>query len=239
MAFFSRWFDRAKILGLSGATDWHSHILPGVDDGVADIQSSLSILRDYELMGVEKVWLTPHVMEDVPNKLPDLSNVFRQLRESYSGPVRLCLASENMIDSLFIDRLDSGDVLPIGERGEMLLVETSYFSAPMIFKEAIEKIKSKGFYPLLAHPERYAYIRSVSEYKELKNMDVKFQLNLLSLAGCYGRTAKEKAFELLSLGFYDVFGSDIHHPGQTELLSQLSAPSSVIASLEAIAGRIR
>ena len=85
MAFFSRWFDRAKILGLSGATDWHSHILPGVDDGVADIQSSLSILRDYELMGVKKVWLTPHVMEDVPNKLPDLSNVFRQLRESYSG----------------------------------------------------------------------------------------------------------------------------------------------------------
>lgn len=51
----------------AGFTDWHSHILPGVDDGVQTLEESLAILQQYEVLGVKAVWLTPHIMEDIPN----------------------------------------------------------------------------------------------------------------------------------------------------------------------------
>ena len=50
-----------------GFTDWHCHILPGVDDGVLTMDESLQILAEYERLGVKEVWLTPHIMEDIPN----------------------------------------------------------------------------------------------------------------------------------------------------------------------------
>ena len=59
---------------LNGLTDWHSHILPGVDDGFRSIKDSLEALSRYESLGISEVWLTPHVMEDVPNATEVLKN---------------------------------------------------------------------------------------------------------------------------------------------------------------------
>ena len=52
---------------LRGFTDCHSHILPGVDDGVKTLRESLAILAKYEDLGISDLWLTPHIMEDIPN----------------------------------------------------------------------------------------------------------------------------------------------------------------------------
>lgn len=210
MSFISRLFNNARPLSLQGMTDWHCHILPGVDDGVETMEEAVEILNRYEEAGIKDVWLTPHIMEDLPNTTEGLRQRFKELQEAYNGNVTLHLASENMMDNLFKARLESDDLLPIGEKGNTLLVETSYFSAPMRMFETLEAIKAKGYYPLLAHPERYNYIDSFSTYRKLHDMGVKFQVNLLSFSGHYGPVVKDKAIRLLSEGMVNVFGTDLH-----------------------------
>ncbi len=192
-----------------GLTDWHSHILPGVDDGVRTMKESLEILRLYESLGVKTVWLTPHVMEDIPNTTAHLRERFAELQAAYTGNVKLHLATENMLDNLFEERLDKNDLLPLGENGDCLLVETSYFNPPMEFANIILRIKAKGYVPILAHPERYVYMDE-DYYRQLKNVNVKFQLNLFSLVGAYGTGARRKSEWLLKNGFYNLAGTDVH-----------------------------
>ena len=177
MCFFKK-REKQNIIKLIGFTDYHSHILPGVDDGVQTMDESLEILRLYEEQGIKSVWLTPHIME-------------------------------NMLDNLFEERLGKNDLLPLGENGDHLLVETSYFSPPMGLKNILLRIKSKGYHPVLAHPERYAYMDE-SDYRQLKDMGVKFQINLPSIAGMYGNRIKKKAMFLMREQAIAYIGTDIH-----------------------------
>ena len=192
-----------------GFTDWHCHILPGVDDGVQTMDEALEILAEYERLGVREVWLTPHVMEDIPNSTDGLRERFAELQAAYKGKVELNLASENMLDRLFEERLQKDDLLPWGKDGKHLLVETSYFNPPMGLNNILLRIKAKGYYPVLAHPERYIYM-DMAAYQRLKSLDVKFQLNLFSLTGLYGKDAQKKANDLLKAGMYDYTGTDLH-----------------------------
>lgn len=194
---------------LSGFTDWHSHILPGVDDGFTSTEESLKALALMEELGVSHLWLTPHIMEDTPNETAFLRERFEEFKEAYQGPITLHLASENMLDSLFEDRLEAGDFLPIGEKEQHLLVETSYYNPPMNMTDLLEQVKSKGYYPVLAHPERYRYMDE-RDYERLKDMGVLFQANLFSLLGAYGETAQRKLEWLLKKGMVDMTGSDLH-----------------------------
>ena len=190
-------------------TDYHSHILPGVDDGVRNQEEALGVLARLEREGVESLWLTPHIMEDVPNRTADLQQRFAELQGAYGGPIRLHLAAEYMLDSLFVDRLEAGDLLPLGERGDALLVETSCFTPPMDLDGLLQRIREKGYQPLLAHPERYVYM-TWADYTRLHEAGVLFQLNLPSLAGGYGPDARRKAERLLKARWYHRTGSDLH-----------------------------
>lgn len=190
-------------------TDWHSHILPGVDDGVQTMSEALEILALYERLGIRAVWLTPHVMEDIPNTTAHLKERFEELQVAYKGSVQLHLAAEYMLDNLFRARLSADDLLPLGKKGDRLLVETSYYNPPTNQRGLLEKIRRKGFHPVLAHPERYAYMEK-NDYRELKDMNIKFQLNLLSLSGHYGKDARDKARWLSGKRMYDLAGTDLH-----------------------------
>ena len=192
-----------------GFTDWHSHILPAVDDGVRSVEEALEILHGYEALGMKTVWLTPHIMEDMPNTPESLKRKFEELRTAYSGQIELHLAAEHMLDNLFDERLNGNDLLPIGQRGDHLLVETSYFNPPLDLEGTLCRIRSCGYYPLLAHPERYVYM-SRKDYRRLHEAGVRFQLDLFALAGMYGKRATECAGWLLEQGFYDAAGTDIH-----------------------------
>ena len=198
---------------LRGATDYHSHILPGVDDGVRTLERSLEILSEYEKLGIRRVWLTPHVMEDFPNTPEDLRVRFEELKGIWSGAVELRLAAENMLDNLFLERLGDERFLPMAlPEGTTLLVETSYFNPPMELWQLLDDIRARGFRPLLAHPERYVYMDN-KDYDRLKDMGVALQLNLPSLAGGYGGVVAAKARKMLDAGRYERFGSDIHRLG--------------------------
>lgn len=194
---------------LQGMTDYHSHLLPGVDDGVQTMEESLELLRLYEQLGIREVWFTPHIMEDIPNTTTRLREHFEDFQARYTGPILLHLAAEYMLDNLFKERLSQLDLLPLGAEGDHLLVETSYFNPPMDLYGMLEKIKSVGFTPVLAHPERYVYMGKVN-YKYLKERKVKFQLNLPSLVGIYGNLAQKKAEWLCNEKMIQLCGTDIH-----------------------------
>ena len=96
---------------LQGATDRHCHILFGVDDGIRTLEDSLAVLAYDEEIGIQEVWCTPHIMEDVPNTTEALRERFAQLQEAYKGPIKLHLAAEYMLDTLFEERFKAGDLL--------------------------------------------------------------------------------------------------------------------------------
>ena len=263
MFFFSKKTTIASSGILQGATDHHSHILPGVDDGVETMDEALRILATYEAAGVKTLWLTPHIMEDIPNTPQKLEARFLELKAAYTGKIVLHLAAEYMIDNHLRKLLQNHcpscvrgtsntgniaqevqdnnnspsskreypqgegvekksiaegvELLPIGSKGNHLLVETSYYNPPMRFRETLRQIKSLGYHPLLAHPERYMYMDN-DEYRELHNEGVRFQLNLPSLCGAYGNTVKKRALWLLKNGLYDAIGSDTHCEEGVEFL---------------------
>ena len=214
-----------------GFTDWHSHILPGVDDGARTVEEALEILRLYEELGVKAVWLTPHIMEDIPNETVTLQEKFQELKRSYNGTLELALAAEYMMDNLFEERLEKDDLLPLEEGKRYLLVETSYFNPPMELLSVLQRIQKKGYYPLLAHSERYEYMQK-RDYQALKDEHVSFQLNLPSLAGMYGKHVQEKAEALLKAGMYDRTGCDIHAIGCYKTLVASAVKSEVIGTLQ-------
>ena len=198
------WPFKRKITALQsgifrGYTDWHSHILPGVDDGVKTMEESLRILHIYEDAGVSELGLTPHIMED----------------------------------NLFEERLESGDLLPAGPEHDHLLVETSCYNPPIDLEGILMKIKSKGYYPILAHPERYHYM-DMDRYRSLKAEGIRFQLNLPSAAGFYSPDTKEKAERLLKKGWYEFMGCDIHRVHMAEKLLSTKYPTKVLDRISTI-----
>lgn len=204
---------------LNGLTDWHSHILPGVDDGFRSMEDSLEALSRYESLGISEVWLTPHVMEDVPNATEVLKNRFSELCDAYKGALRLHLAAEYMMDSLFERRLRDRDLLPLGTGGKHLLVETSYFNPPAGLVEILKSIKAAGYFPVLAHPERYMYM-DMEDYSALTDSGVRLQLNLCSLVGMYGKEVQKKAFRLLRKGYFSIAGTDLHRLSLLDFLTK-------------------
>lgn len=193
----------------NGWTDRHSHILPDVDDGIQSVKDSLAILTMYEQMGVKKVWLTPHIMEDCPNTPEKLKVRFEELESAYQGKIELSLSAENMMDGLFVKRLEQGILMPYGDNQDELLIETSYVQPPMGMEGILRDMRKAGYTPVLAHPERYLYM-DAEKYENIKEMGVKFQLNVTSLIGAYGKQVKERAEYLLNEGYYNYSGSDAH-----------------------------
>lgn len=194
---------------LEGFRDCHSHLLPGVDDGVQEVDETMQILEEWELLGVKEVWLTPHVMEDISNEPKALREKLEGITAFYIGDVKLNLAAEHMMDGLFLRRLEKNEVMPISRNRDRLLVETSYYTPPMNMADVIKRVKKGGYKPILAHPERYQYMDR-DDYSHWKERDVLFQLNVPSLVGAYGPDVQRKAEWLLKQGMYDYCGTDTH-----------------------------
>ena len=215
---------------LKGAVDQHSHILYGLDDGVKTQEDSLAILRFLEEQGVSEVWLTPHVMEDVPNTTEGIMARFAQLKAVYDGGLKLHLAAEYMIDTLFEERLAARDLLTHGN--DTVLVETSAVAPPINLWEVLESMRKAGYRPLVAHPERYRYMDK-ADYKRLHDMGCILQMNIPSIVGFYGEGARERALDLLGKGWYAMVGSDCHR--FRALQAQLAAKELKKDALEKLA----
>lgn len=209
--FLKSLFNRKKSLQdseiLKGTSDRHSHILYGVDDGVRTPEEALSILRYLESLGVKELWCTPHVMEDTPNTTEKLRTRFIELTQLYAGSINLHLAAEYMLDNLFLERLAAKDLLTMND--DIVLVETSTVVPPYDLEGTLSDMMSAGYRPMLAHPERYRFLE-LDKIRRINSQGVLLQLNIASLIGYYGNTARTKAEALLKEGLYVAYGSDCH-----------------------------
>ena len=93
MWLFSKKYSIASSGILDKYTDWHCHLLPGVDDGVQTMEEALQILASYEQLRLKEARLTPHTMEDIPTSTAMLRTRYAELKSAYKGPIILRLAS--------------------------------------------------------------------------------------------------------------------------------------------------
>jgi len=190
--------------------DIHSHLIPGIDDGAQNLEDSLSLISKMQELGYKKLIITPHIMVDTyPNREDDIKNRLLTLRDEVKKrgiDIQLEAAAEYYLDEGFLNHLEE----PLLIADTFLLFETSYMSAPINFDDIIFLINTK-YTPLLAHPERYRYIKDLKEYDKLKKMGVYFQIDINSIAGHYGKDAQKKSEYLINNGLVDFVGSDLHN----------------------------
>ena len=213
---FSLFKAKPKLSDLipEGAVDIHSHILPGIDDGASTISHTTKLLEGLNKIGFSKCIATPHKLPEIwENTSNGIKETFQATKEQLQEPHQTMLqhaASEYMINEAFLERLQTEPLLTI--KDNIVLIEMSYMNPPLALKEIIFEIQLKGYQPLLAHPERYLfYHQNTKMYQTLKELDVKFQLNLLSSVGYYGSSVATAADFLLKENYIDFVGTDVHH----------------------------
>ncbi len=211
---------------LEGFVDIHNHILPGIDDGAKHINESIILINKLKDLGISEFIPTPHVMQDFyPNTDETIGNAYELLLEHLSpntlANITVNPAAEYMLDHHFEDViLEERNLFTL--KGNYVLVELSYFQAPINLEDLIFKIKTYGYLPVLAHPERYTfYHNKLDYYKKLKSLGCFFQLNLLSLSEHYGKSVEKIANYLLEEGLIDFTGTDVHHENHIQKLSEL------------------
>jgi len=216
--------SKAKVEAPTLKVDLHSHLIPGIDDGSQSMEESLTLLQGIEALGYEKVITTPHIMLDAYRNTPEIIHnglaSLRKAAEEVDIKVEIDAAAEYYLDDGFYALLEKGDMLTIKDK--YLLFETSYVSKPIQLEEMIFEIGAAGYQPLMAHPERYRYIKNpLKEYSRLKDLGVMFQVNLNSFGGHYGKSAKVLVEVLSEAGMIDFLGSDIHHKKQVKTLESV------------------
>jgi protein-tyrosine phosphatase len=210
-------------------TDIHSHLIPGIDDGAKDIETSMELIRGFVQLGYKKIITTPHVLWEIyPNTPEIITRGVEELRARIAKEnlnIELHAAAEYFIDEHFEEEVKNKKPL-LCISGNMVLVEFSMLTAPIDLQKVIFELQMQDYQPVLAHPERYTYLsRTKSVYEDLKIAGCFFQLNLLSITGYYGRTVQDLAEYLLKNNYYDLAGTDLHHAQHLLALKKLSSSS--------------
>lgn len=194
--------------------DIHSHILPGIDDGVSTLEESVQMAQKMQDLGYQQIITTPHIMWDCYRNTPDIIRGKLQEVQYASQAAGLTIeigaAAEYFIDEHFLEMLDTDQeflTLP----GNRLLVELPYSTPLMNTSESLFRIVEKGYRPVLAHPERYNYYHSnPGIYKKFCDQGCELQLNVLSLRNFYGEHVRKTAEWLLENQLITFVGTDAH-----------------------------
>lgn len=212
--------------------DLHSHLIPGIDDGSKSIEDSVQMIRALKDLGFNKIITTPHIMSDYYRNTPDIILSGRdKVREALAKEnidIPFDAAAEYYYDEYFVDILKKQKLLTIAD--DYLLFELSYLTKPTGVREIIFEMQMKGYKPLLAHPERYPFLK-LSEYEEYKQAGCLFQLNVLSLTGHYGSQAKQIAEQLIDHNLIDFVATDLHHMQHIRLIHKNAAHTEKLFEL--------
>lgn len=230
---FSFWSTKKYLLeALYGAVDFHNHLLPGIDDGCKTTDCSLNMLKLYHECGIKKIISSPHIIKDLyPNNRGSILKAYNQVLEKAGKHSDLLLfpAAEYLMDEFFDDYLQQPNLMTIDKRH--LLVEFSYFNLTQQVDQQFFNITQTGLTPILAHPERYNYLK-VEELEKYKKIGCKFQLNLLSITGHYGKTVKSKALRILENNWYDFAATDAHKPEHLEKLKAFKVSDKLFITIK-------
>jgi protein-tyrosine phosphatase len=202
--------------------DMHSHLIPGIDDGSPDMDTSIGLITGMMQLGYHSIITTPHVMSGMYQNgrekiLQGCEAVKLELKRR-NIVVDFRAAAEYLLDDYF-DSLLQGNEALLTIKDNLVLVEFSFVSPPIDYKQKLFALQIKGYRPILAHPERYIYFHhQPSIYGDLKNAGCLFQVNLLSLMGYYGKNVAKIAARLLKDKSVDLLGTDLHHYKHLQLL---------------------
>lgn len=205
-------------------TDMHSHLIPGIDDGAPTAEDSIGMIRQLMEMGYTQIITTPHIKSDIyPNDPYIIGNGLGELKQALKAAginIPIHAAAEYYLDERFMEMLEDGSLLTLHE--QEVLIEFSFAYEPMKLHETLFRVQTKGYRPVIAHPERYGYLHNKPQaYRDMKDRGCLLQLNVLSVTGYYGKPVKDTADFLLKEGLYDYCGSDMHHPRHAESMRQM------------------
>jgi protein-tyrosine phosphatase len=222
------WFKKNKNASpLPLRVDMHSHLLPGIDDGVKTIEESVQIISYFRDLGYRKLITTPHVMSDVYRNTPAVINEKLKAVQSALAQNRIDItleaAAEYYLDETLMASLNADEpLLSFGKK--YLLFETSFINEPFFLKEFIFLATAKGYRPVLAHPERYMYLNSdFKKADDLLARGVLFQINISSLTGYYSKAAQEMARSYIDRGWLHWLGTDCHHMAHAQLVKSAAS----------------
>jgi protein-tyrosine phosphatase len=240
MMFFNRKKDTITNVYSLLRADMHSHLLPGIDDGSPDMDTSLELIRGMAALGYEKLITTPHIMWDIyQNTAALIGEKLETLRARAVQEgigIDIHAAAEYFIDDHLGEMVERKErLLSFGQNH--VLVEFSMASRPLDWKKTLFDMQIQGYQPVIAHPERYSYLeQDKSFYQELRDTGCLFQLNILSLCGYYGKNVLDLARYLIKKDFYDLLGSDLHNVRHLSILRDPSLVSPLMRLVES--GRI-
>jgi len=203
-------------------TDMHSHILPGIDDGSPNLETSLFLIKGLMEMGVTKSIATPHVISDLYRNTPATINTaldsLKKELKNQSINFEVHAAAEYMLDSYFLEILNKEEKL-LTIKDNIILTEFSYAAMPNEPEQYSFEIQNAGYSPILAHPERYPYYHNnYKMYHRFIDLGFMLQINLLSLTGYYGKEPAKAAEYMLKNGMVSFVGTDMHHERHLNML---------------------
>lgn len=211
-------------------TDFHSHLIPDVDDGAQSPADSAAALARFRAEGAMQIITTPHFMGSLTldpvrgeERLDLLDAGWASLRAvvdadaaRMGSAMRVERAAEVMLDVPDPDLTD--DRLRLAG-GPFVLVEYPMLRLPPVNAEfALLGLRTRGWIPVVAHPERYRNLDpSLEELERFRNAGAYLQMNAGSLFGDYGKTAAGHARRILLEGRADYISSDYHARGEPGL----------------------
>ena len=204
-------------------TDMHSHILPGIDDGSPDVETSIGLIKALAAAGINKFICTPHIIGDLYRNTPETINNALDILKSaclqQGLDTELSAAAEYMLDDYFMELLHKKQPL-LTLKKNYILTELSYATPPNNVDQIAFELNVNGYHPLMAHPERYFYYhKNYDAYHRLKELGFLLQVNLLSLTGYYGKAVSKAANYILANDLADFVGTDLHHANHLRMLT--------------------
>lgn len=210
--------------------DMHNHLLPGLDDGLGEIEQTIEFIKELKAIGYRKLICTPHIIFDMyPNSpatiLPKLDLIRAKLKEE-NIDMQIEAGAEYMVDVDFENYLQKGGEL-LTFCNNHILIEMSYIAASQNIEQVVFQLKMNGYKPILAHPERYTYYHNnIEQYQRLIDLGCSLQVNLLSLLGYYGPGIKNIAEKLIKQKMITFLGTDMHHEAHLQGLKDLASKKS-------------
>ncbi|WP_286767970.1 MULTISPECIES: tyrosine-protein phosphatase [Sphingobacterium] len=201
-------------------TDMHSHLLPGIDDGCTDEAESMDLLGRLVDLKLQHFYFTPHIFQEMyPNTRERIEASFDQVKGKGFDKKLGGYAAEYMLDSNFEQLLRQPDPQFLVLPNNHILIEMSYIQENKQIEKLIFDLLIAGYYPILAHPERYIFYHTdMQKISRLREIGCLLQVNLLSIIGYYGTHEKRVAKYLAGAGLVDLVGTDAHHERHVKAL---------------------
>jgi protein-tyrosine phosphatase len=202
----------------------HCHLLPGVDDGMQNLDSAVSAIRSMMSLGFSGAVLTPHIYHGVyDNETANLRLEFTAFTAAIAAArigFTLFLAAEYFADDHFFALIEQDDILSMQVGAERwVLLELPLFQEAPIGGVCLAALVKRGYRPVIAHVERYRYVaREPARWLDrFAAAGAVLQGNIGSLAGQYGEEVKRFATWLAERAHIAVWATDIHQPEQIPL----------------------